>query len=117
VAELAIDGLSGGTIAAVRAVAPPRFPGATRDLAVVVPRARAAASVAAAITAGAGPLLVAVELFDIYEGAPLASDERSLAYRLTFRAADRTLTEPEVEGAIRAITEAVERDLGGHIRS
>ena len=83
----------------------------------MVPRGRAAASVAAVITAGAGPLLVALELFDIYEGAPLAADERSLAYRLTFRAADRTLTEPEVEGAVRAVTEAVERDLGGHIRS
>ena len=46
----------------------------------------------------------AVVLFDIYRGRPLGDDEKSLAFRLAFQAADRTLTEAEVDGAIEAVT-------------
>ena len=44
-----------------------------------------------------GPLLVRVTLFDIYRGRPLTEDQKSLAYRLVFQAADRTLTEDEID--------------------
>ena len=52
----------------------------------------------------AGPTLADLRLFDVYRGSPLAADEKSLAYRLTFQAPDRTLEEAEVEAAIAAIT-------------
>ena len=50
----------------------------------------------AALREGAGESLEAVSLFDLYHGDQLEAGQRSLAYRLTFRAADRTLTTEEV---------------------
>ena len=117
VAELAIAGLSGGQLPAVRSVPPPRHPDVERDLAVVVGEDRPAVDVAATIRRHAGSLLHDVVLFDIYRGAPLAAGERSLAHRLTFRAPDRTLTEDEVDAAIEAITAGLAADLGARLRA
>jgi len=92
-------------------------PPAERDIAVVVGEAISAAAVEATITKAAGPLLEGASLFDIYQGPPLASGERSLAYRLRFVAPDRTLTEEEVEAAVATIVEALTADLGARLRS
>jgi phenylalanyl-tRNA synthetase beta chain len=83
---------------------------------VVVGGATTAANVLAAIRAAAGSGLEDVRLFDLYRGAPLAADERSLAYRLTFRAHERTLTEAEVDAAVANVVASLERDLGARIR-
>jgi phenylalanyl-tRNA synthetase beta chain len=116
VAELSIAGLSGGSLPVRPAAPPPRFPSVERDLAVVAPERIEAGRLAGTIAGAAGPLLQDVRLFDVYRGRPLADDERSLAFRLRFAAADRTLTEAEVDGAIVAVVAAVEAD-GGRIRS
>ena len=116
VAEVAIRGLSGGQLSDVRAVTPSRQPTVTRDLAVVVGGATTAANALATIRAAAGSALEDVRLFDLYRGAPLAADERSLAYRLTFRAQDRTLTEAEVDAAVASVVSGLERDHGARIR-
>ncbi|MDQ6794439.1 MAG: phenylalanine--tRNA ligase subunit beta [Chloroflexota bacterium] len=117
VAELAIAGLAGGQLEPVRSFPPARHPAVQRDLAVVIAEARPAADVAEVIQRAGGPLLQAVELFDIYRGAPLPSDQKSLAHRLTFAAADRTLTEAEVDEAVAAVSAALARDLGGRLRT
>src|SRR6185295_13056500 len=70
VAELDVAGLGGGEVRAVQAVTPSRHPAAERDLAIVVPEATLAATVAAAIRESAGPDLVSLGLFDIYRGTP-----------------------------------------------
>ena len=116
VAELAIAGLSSGRQPAIRATSPSRQPVVERDLAVVVPQATSAAIVADTIAATAGAQLVDVRLFDVYRGAPLGPDDKSLAWRLVFQATDRTLQEAEVDAAIAAITTGLE-GLGGRIRS
>jgi phenylalanyl-tRNA synthetase beta chain len=116
VAELSVRGLSAGQLAVPRAVAPSRQPDAERDVAVVVDEARPSGEVSAAIRASAGPLLRGVRLFDVYRGAPLAADERSLAFRLRFAADDRTLTETEVDAAMAAVMAALAA-AGGRIRS
>ena len=121
VGELAIAGLSGdhglGHGLPVHAVPIARHPAVERDIAVVVPLITPAAAVAATIRAAAGPLLIASRLFDLYRGAPLAADEKSLAERLVFQAADRTLTDAEVDSAIAAITAALVAELGARLRS
>ena len=116
VAELDLAGLAGGRPADVRAAAPSRHPAAERDLAIVVPETVPAASVAEAIRAAGGPELGSVALFDIYRGASLGPDEKSLAWRLVFRSDERTLTDAEIDAAIGAITAAVDR-IGGRIRT
>ena len=117
VAELAVAGLSGGQQAVPLGRTPSRHPVVERDLAVVVADDRPAGDVEAAIRRHAGPLLASVELFDIYRGRPLADDRRSLAFRLVFAAADRTLTEDEVDRAVAAVSAGLAADVDGHIRT
>ena len=92
--ELAIVGLSGGQLRAVKASPVPRYPAVERDLAVVVPGDQPSAVLEEAIRGVAGELLRDVRLFDVY---PMPDGQRSLAFRLQFQAPDRTLTEDEVD--------------------
>ncbi|MCW2979425.1 MAG: phenylalanine--tRNA ligase subunit beta [Solirubrobacterales bacterium] len=91
------------------------FPAARRDLAVVVPADAAAADVVAAVRAGGGELLRGVEVFDLYAGEQLGEGKKSLALALEFRAADRTLTDEEVEAARGSILGELEK-IGGTLR-
>ena len=81
-----------------------------------MPERTHAAAVEALIRAHGGALLRDVELFDIYRGIPLADDEKSLAYRVRLGAADRTLTEPEVEATVSAVVGALP-GIGGRLRT
>ena len=93
------------------------LPSAERDIAVVVDQDTPAADVEAAIRRNAGPFLADVSLFDRYEGAPLASSEVSLAYRLRYQPVDQALTEAQLEASVRDVTNGLEREVGGRIRS
>jgi phenylalanyl-tRNA synthetase beta chain len=117
VAEIAIAGLSGGEPTVPRGSTPSRHPAVERDLAVVVAEGVAASAVAAAVERHGGPLLASSRLFDIYRGQPLPDDRKSLAYRVTFQAPDRTLTEDEVDAAMAAIRGGLASDVDGHIRT
>ena len=116
VAEVSIEGLAGGRPAPERAGAVGRFPEVDRDLAIVVAEAVQAASVEAVLRETAGDLLRDVRLFDIYRGVPLAGQEKSLAFRLRFGAASRTLTEAEVDAAVSAVVAALPA-VGGRLRA
>ena len=116
VAEIALRGLASGRLAPELARAVARFPEVDRDLAIIVPETTHAAAVEALIRGHAGSLLRDVDLFDIYRGVPLAGDEKSLAYRVRLGAADRTLTEPEVEAAVAAVVAALP-GVGGRLRA
>ena len=117
VAEIALRGLAGGSPPAVKVRPVPRFPAVERDLAVVISRSTTAGAVQRSIRTAGGGLLAGIQLFDIYRGQPLAADEQSLAWRLTFRAEDRTLTEAEIDVALAAISTALGADVGGRIRT
>ena len=93
----------------------PRFPPVRIDLAFVLPYQLATESLRATIRSAGGKLLRAVEGFDVYRGAPLAPDERSVAFHLVFQADDRTLTDAEVERVRGRIIEAA-KDLGARLR-
>ncbi|MBA2720835.1 MAG: phenylalanine--tRNA ligase subunit beta [Chloroflexi bacterium] len=116
VAELDVAGLGGGRLSDVRPEPPARHPGAVRDLAIVVAESVPAVAIADAIRTGAGPLLLSVDLFDIYRGTPLAGNEKSLAWRAVLQAPDRTLTDAEIDQTMADITAAVAA-AGGRIRT
>ena len=81
-----------------------------RDVALVLAGAQSAGEVEATLRRSAGVLLEQITVFDEYRGKPLAEGERSVAWRLVFRAADRTLREQEVDEALsRAVRAAEER--------
>jgi phenylalanyl-tRNA synthetase beta chain len=117
VAEVAIAGLAGGQLRDPIGATPSRHPSVARDLAIVVAESTSAATVEAAIRQHGGPLLRAVVLFDIYRGRPLDATDKSLAYRLTLRDDERTLTENDVDGAVAAVVAGLAADLGARIRT
>lgn len=94
-----------------------RQPATYQDIAVIVPNDLPAETVRAAIEANAGPLLESVELFDLYTGTPIPAGQRSLAFRMAFRAPDRTLEDAEVSKVREKITRRLEKDLGATIRA
>lgn len=99
-----------------QAVAPPRYPGATVDVAAIVDEAVPHREVEEVIRAAGAPLLDRVVLFDVYRGAPVPPGRKSLAYSLTFRSPERTLTDQEVAEVHRRIEEALRQRLGAQIR-
>jgi len=94
----------------------PRFPAVLRDLAVVVPVATPAAEVEEVIREVGGPLVEEARVFDVYEGPPLPTGQKNLAFALRYRAADRTLRDDEVQAAHARIVEQVQQRLGGQLR-
>jgi phenylalanyl-tRNA synthetase beta chain len=92
----------------------PRYPSIQRDMAfVLTDPATSAAQVAAAIREHAGPLLRDVGVFDVF---PLPEGGRSVAYRLTFQADDRTLTDEEINTVHARVAEAVSGRFGVTLR-
>jgi phenylalanyl-tRNA synthetase beta chain len=90
----------------------PTQPPIDRDLALLVPHAVASEIVAGAIARHGGPLLEDVTLFDVYAGEGIAAGVRSLAFRLRFRAPERTLKDTEIDRAIEALLGRLEEELG-----
>jgi phenylalanyl-tRNA synthetase beta chain len=117
VAELSVAGLSGGALAVVQSVPPPRFQPNERDLTVDVPDAVPAADVMRGVREAAGGHLIDAELVGTYRGHPLGPDERSLTFRLRFGAPDRVLSDAEVDAAIGTISGRLADDIGARIRS
>ncbi len=91
------------------------YPAVRQDLAVVVSVDVTAASVRAAVLAGGGELLRSATVFDLYEGEQAGEGRKSLALRLEFRAADRTLTDEEVADLRGSIARHLD-GIGGSLR-
>ena len=110
VAELDLAGIARtGTDRRRMVAAPlPRYPSVVRDLAVIVDATLPAATVRDTIRSVAPDTLRQVREFDLYKGKGIPSGRMSLALRLTFRAADRTLTDAEVQQAMDAIVATLE---------
>jgi phenylalanyl-tRNA synthetase beta chain len=104
------------TLASHTITAPPRFPAIRRDLALVLERDFPADRVRRAVSEIQAPLLESVELFDVYEGNPIASGKKSVALACRYRGKDRTLTDEEVNRAHAALVEQAKDLLGAELR-
>jgi len=93
------------------------FPEVREDLAVIVPDSVSAEQVTGVVLRAGRPLLRGAEIFDVYRDAErIGAGNVSLALRLSFRAADRTLTDEETAGQRRSIATALTEQLGGRVR-
>jgi phenylalanyl-tRNA synthetase beta chain len=92
------------------------YPRVERDLALVVSDATTAAAVEELLRRSAPADLVELRLFDVYRGDPVPSGARSLAFRLVFQSADRTLTEDDVERGMASVRAAL-AEAGIRLRS
>ncbi|GJF27500.1 phenylalanine--tRNA ligase beta subunit [Kitasatospora sp. NE20-6] len=97
--EIDLDVLLADGARTVSGPAVSAYPVATQDVALIVDSAVPAAEVEAALRDGAGELLEAVRLFDVFTGEQAGAGKKSLAYTLRFRATDRTLTADEASAA------------------
>jgi phenylalanyl-tRNA synthetase beta chain len=93
------------------------FPPVLIDLALVVRDDVPAAEVADALREGAGELLEDLRLFDLYTGPQVGDGRKSLAYALTLRAPDRTLTSEEAAAVREAAVAGAERRTGAQLRA
>ena len=108
VADLDLDAIAAASGARHTRITPlPRYPSVTRDIAMLVSERLPSADVRATIRRTGPPTLVDVREFDRYQGKGVPEGKVSLALRLTFRAADRTLTDAEVAAAMDAIVNAL----------
>lgn len=95
----------------------PKFPAIARDLALILPVDTPSAAVTDAIRESGGELLSDIRLFDVYTGEQVPAGAKSLAFSLVFRAADRTLTDDEVEKHYSSILKHLEGTLSAKLRT
>lgn len=81
----------------------PRFPAVERDLALLCGEELPVAEIEKTIRSSGGKNLESVTLFDVYRGAQILTGKKSVAYSLTFRSAQGTLTDQEIDGALQKI--------------
>ena len=111
VAEIDLDALTsripGGEL---RTESLPKFPSIVRDVSMLIDEALPAAAVRGTIRSAAPETLHSIVEFDRYQGKGIPEGRVSLSLRLTFRSPERTLTDDEVESAMTAIVEKLQRD-------
>ena len=84
-----------------------KFPGTSRDLAIVAPVSVTSGEIVALIKEHGGEYLESISIFDVYEGEHIEAGYRSLAYNLQFRSMEGTLNDEDIDGAIQAIIDAL----------
>ncbi len=116
-AELDLDLLCGGAMEARQLTPISRFPSVSQDIAVVVDDSVPATAVHREIMAAGGELLADAVLFDVYRGNRIGAGKKSLAYALTYRSMERTLTDEEVSGVQEVIVARLRDVLSATLRS
>ena len=115
-AELSLEALEQAKGPDPEYVPLPKFPSVDRDIAVVCDKAVTVGDLEACIRRGAKGLLKHVALFDIYTGAGIPEGKKSVAFSLTLRSDDRSLTSEEADQDVKSILETLEKDLGAVLR-
>jgi phenylalanyl-tRNA synthetase beta chain len=94
----------------------PRFPAVTRDIALLVKDGVMVKQLEDIIRQRSGRIFEDIKLFDVYKGKQVPEGMKSVAYSITFRAEDRTLTDEEVAKTMKRILDGLEDSLGAQLR-
>lgn len=94
----------------------PRYPGISRDLAILVDENVSAAEIERVIVKNGGKFFNGVTLFDVYQGRQIASGKKSMAFSIQFQSNDRTLTDEEADEGFQMILAAVQREFDAELR-
>ncbi len=116
-ADLDVEGLQAATRLQHTVEPVSRYPAVLQDIAVVVDEGVPAAEVQAVIERAGGKLLRQARLFDLYRGEQIRPGKRSLAYSLTFRSDDKTLTDKDANKIRDKIVRRLEDELGASLRA
>jgi phenylalanyl-tRNA synthetase beta chain len=115
VLELDLDDLPVDRVSAFKPWS--NYPGVTRDLAVVLDKKIPAAEVLAVLKSDESIPLIEATIFDLYQGDKIPFDKKSLAMRLFFQNASRTLTDEEVNGYFNGIVSSLKKAFSAQLRS
>jgi phenylalanyl-tRNA synthetase beta chain len=115
-AELNLEVLLDVAGAGHEAPAISRFPADCRDIAFLAQESYPAEQAEEVIVRAAGNFAESVALFDVYQGSHVPEGWRSLAYRITFRAEERTLSDTEVNQAMEHVRQALSQEIGAQLR-
>ena len=116
VAELDVAALQ-AWVAPTRVASPPRYPPAIRDLAIVLDEATPYGAVEDAIRTAGKALVESVSLLDLYRGPQVGAGKKSFAVRLVLRSLDTTLTDADVDRAVKRIEGRLLHQLGAMLRA
>jgi len=94
----------------------PKFPAVTRDMALLVKDEILVKQIEDIIRQRAGKILEEIRLFDVYKGKQVPEGMKSVAYSIVFRASDRTLTDEDVNKAMKKILDGIKSNLGAELR-
>jgi phenylalanyl-tRNA synthetase beta chain len=115
--ELDFDGLLQYAPRRITARSLPRFPSVERDFAIVVEREFLSQQIISWIKDRGEALIEYVEVFDQYVGSPIPAGKKSLAYKISYRADDRTLTDTEVNTLHQNLVDQIAEFFGAQVRS
>jgi phenylalanyl-tRNA synthetase beta chain len=115
-AEIQLEKLLSGRAKEIKYTQLPKFPAVSRDIAMLVDKGAAVAEIEDVMTKAAGKLLDTIKLFDVYEGEQIPEGKKSVAYAVSFRAPDRTLTDEEVNKVFDKMLKRLEENVGAQLR-
>jgi phenylalanyl-tRNA synthetase beta chain len=95
----------------------PKLPPVVRDLAVVVDEGVRWAQIEQCVRSSCGPFMAELEFIDLYRGKQVDAGKKSIAFRMTFRASDRTLTKDEVDQFVQNVVEELSKSVQGELRA
>ena len=94
----------------------PKYPSIVRDMAIIVKEDVSAEDLEETIIKTAGENLESISIFDLYRGEPIPKGKKSLAYSMIFRAADRTLTDEEVNQLVDSVLKSLKENYEATLR-
>ena len=95
----------------------PKFPALTRDFSFVCDESLEVGTIEKAIKKSGVSTLESVKLFDVYRGAQIGENKKSVSFSVSLRASDKTLNDQEADSAVKKILKCLERELGITLRS
>lgn len=94
----------------------PKYPAVSRDIAMLVDDEVTVGSIEKIISQCSGKILETIKLFDVYKGSQIPEGKKSVAYSVTYRAADRTLVDDEINSVFNKTVKRLETELGAQLR-
>lgn len=115
--EISLDKLLSKKVRQVKYKEIPKYPSVHKDLAFIMPKTMESEQVMSILKKVGGRLLTNIDVFDVYEGENIGSDEKSIAYSLTFQNATKTLSDGEVTSIFNQMISEVESKLKIKLRN
>ncbi len=116
VAEISFEKMFNAINDEIKFKALPKFPGVTRDIAMLIDKTTPVGEIEKVIKKASGALLESISLFDVYEGAQIPEGKKSVAYNVSYRAQDRSLTSEEINKIMTKTIKDLEYKLNAQLR-